>query len=141
MAGVGIGIGLVLLPRWSGVLNLFALGDREARHLGVNTERSRGAVIVLAALVTGAAVSVAGIVGFVGLVSPHAVRLVSGPDHRVVLPASALTGATLLLVADLLARTVVIPRELPLGVITALVGGPFFLWLVLRTRAAQGGWG
>lgn len=140
-AGAGIAIGLVTLPRWAGTLNLFALGDREARHLGVNTERARALVIGLAALITGAAVSVAGIVAFVGLGSAHLVRLVSGPDHRIVLPASALLGATLLLTADLVARTAVIPRELPLGVVTAIAGGPFFLWLIVRTRGTRGGWG
>ena len=91
-------------------------------------------MIVLCALVTGAAVSVAGIIGFVGLVVPHVIRLTAGPDHRFLLPASILGGATALLLADLLARTVVVPAELPLGAVTAMVGGPFFLWLVHRTR-------
>jgi iron complex transport system permease protein len=84
---------------------------------------------------------VAGIVGFVGLVVPHIVRMLAGPDHRTLLPASALGGAVLLLSADLVARTVAIPRELPLGVVTALAGGPFFLWLLHRTRREHGGWG
>ncbi|MGH2561220.1 MAG: iron chelate uptake ABC transporter family permease subunit, partial [Thermomicrobiales bacterium] len=95
----------------------------------------------LTALMTGAAVAVAGIVGFVGLVVPHLIRLLAGPDHRVLLPASALAGATLLLFADLAARTVVSPAELPIGVVTALVGAPCFLLLLLRTRRVQGGWG
>ncbi len=132
-------IGLVLLPFWARSLNLLTLGDREARHLGVSTERVRLSVIGLSALVTGAAVSVAGIIGFVGLVVPHVIRLVVGPDHRFLLPASILGGATALLLADLFARTVVIPAELPLGVVTAMVGGPFFLWLVHRTRSKWGG--
>jgi iron complex transport system permease protein len=135
-----IGLGLLLLPRWAGTLNLLVLGEAEARHLGVATERARMTVIALAALITGAAVAVAGIIGFVGLVVPHLVRLVAGPDHRTVLPASALTGAALLLLADLIARTAAVPREIPLGVVTALAGGPFFLWLVQRTRRQQGGW-
>jgi iron complex transport system permease protein len=117
------------------------LGDREARHLGLDTERLRFALVTLAALITGAGVAVAGIIGFVGLITPHVVRLLAGPDHRVLLPASGLAGAVLLLLADLVARTAVVPRELPLGVVTALAGGPFFLWLVQRTRAANGGWG
>ena len=132
-------VGLVLLPFWARSLNLLALGDRDARHLGVSTERVRLSVIVLCALVTGAAVSVAGIIGFVGLVVPHIIRLIVGPDHRFLLPASILGGATALLLADLFARTVVIPAELPLGVVTAMVGGPFFLWLVHRTRSSWGG--
>lgn len=131
--------GIVLLPFWSRSLNLLNLGDREARHLGVSTERVHLSVIVLCALVTGAAVSVAGIIGFVGLVVPHVIRLIVGPDHRFLLPASILGGATALLLADLLARTVVVPAELPLGAVTSLVGGPFFLWLVHRTRKAWAG--
>lgn len=132
-------VGLVLLPFRGRSLNLLALGDREAKHLGVSTERVRLSIIVLCALVTGAAVSVSGIIGFVGLVVPHIIRLIAGPDHRFLLPASILGGATALLLADLLARTVVIPAELPLGVVTAMVGGPFFLWLVHRTRSSWGG--
>ena len=107
--------------------------------MGVSTERVRVSVIVLSALLTGAAVSVAGIIGFVGLVVPHVLRLVAGPDHRFLLPASILGGATALLLADLIARPVVVPAELPLGVVTAMVGGPFFLWLVHRTRLTWGG--
>ncbi len=132
-------VGLVLLPFWSRPLNLLTLGDREARHMGVSTERVRVSVIVISALMTGAAVSVAGIIGFVGLVVPHVIRLIAGPDHRFLLPASILGGATTLLLADLVARTVVIPAELPLGVVTAMIGGPFFLWLVHRTRLNWGG--
>ena len=132
-------IGFVLLPFWSRALNLLTLGDREARHMGVSTERVRVSVIVLSALLTGAAVSVAGIIGFVGLVVPHVIRLIAGPDHRFLLPASILGGATTLLMADLVARTVVVPAELPLGVVTAMIGGPFFLWLVHRTRQSWGG--
>lgn len=132
-------VGIILLPFRARALNLLALGDRDAKHLGVSTERVRLSVIVLCALVTGAAVSVSGIIGFVGLVVPHIIRLIAGPDHRFLLPASILGGATALLLADLLARTVVIPAELPLGVVTAMVGGPFFLWLVYRTRSSWGG--
>ena len=123
-----------VLPFWASSLNLLNLGDREARHLGVSTERVHLGVIVMCALVTGAAVSVAGVIGFVGLVVPHVIRLIAGPDHRFLLPTSILGGATALLLADLLARTVVVPAELPLGAVTAMVGGPFFLWLVHRTR-------
>jgi iron complex transport system permease protein len=132
---------VVLLPFFGRALNALVLGEREARHVGVDTERVRLAVVALAALGTGASVSIAGIVGFVGLVTPHLLRLVAGPDHRLLLPASALGGAVLLLVADLVARTVVVPAELPLGVVTALAGGPFFLVLLLRTRRTHGGWG
>ena len=132
-------VGFLLLPLWSRSLNLLTLGDREARHMGVSTERVRFSVIVLGALLTGAAVSVSGIISFVGLVVPHVIRLVAGPDHRFLLPASILGGAIALLLADLVARTIVAPAELPLGVVTAMIGGPFFLWLVHRTRQNWGG--
>lgn len=133
-------LGLVVIPRWGGALNLFVLGEREARHLGVDTERVRLQLILITALMTGAAVAVAGVIGFVGLIVPHVLRLIAGPNHRVLLPACALGGASLVLLADLLARTIASPAELPLGVITALMGGPFLLVLMLRTRRAQGGW-
>lgn len=134
-------LGLVLMPLFARELNLLILGEREATHLGVATERVRVILITVVALTTGAAVAVAGTVGFIGLIVPHLVRLAAGPDNRVVLPASALAGAALLVLADLLARTVAAPAELPLGVVTSLIGGPFFLWLLHRTRRAHGGWG
>lgn len=136
-----IALGLLVLPRWDRRLDLLVLGEREARHLGVDTERTKLVLVGVAALMTGAAVAVAGIVGFVGLVVPHMMRMIGGPRHRTLLPASALAGASLLLLADLVARTVALPRELPLGVVTALAGGPFFLWLLHRTRRLHGGWG
>ena len=134
-------VGTVLLPRWSRALNLLSLGEREARHLGVETERVRLVLIVLTALITGAAVAVCGTIGFIGLIVPHLLRLIAGPDHRTLLPASALGGAVLLTLADFFSRTVASPVEIPIGVITALAGGPFFLWLLCRTRRTHGGWG
>jgi iron complex transport system permease protein len=134
-------LGFLLLPRWGGALNLFVLGEKEARHLGVATEKVRIGVLLLAALVTGATVAFTGIINFVGLVVPHAIRLAVGPDHRVLLPASALAGASLLVLTDLLARTIASPIEVPLGVVTALLGGPAFLLLLGRTRRQAGGWG
>ncbi len=131
---------ILLLPLFAKPLNAFLLGESEAGHLGTNTQRVKVAVIVLAAVAVGAAVSVSGIIGFVGLVVPHLVRLAVGPDHRTLLPAAILLGASLLLLADLFARTVVIPAELPIGVVTSLVGGPFFLWLLLQGRQRIGGW-
>lgn len=129
----------LLLPRLAKGLNTFLLGEAEAGHLGVDTEMTKFGVIFLAAAGVGAAVSVSGIIGFVGLVVPHLIRLSAGPDHRLLLPASALLGGSLLLLADLFARTVIIPAELPIGVVTALVGGPFFLWLLLRGSRRMGG--
>jgi iron complex transport system permease protein len=121
-------------------LDTLALGELEAEHLGVQVERLRLAVVAMAALVTSAAVAVAGIIAFVGLVVPHLIRLVAGPGHRFLLPAAALGGAATTALADLASRTIALPQELPLGVVTALVGGPFFLWLLHRTRHEHGGW-
>lgn len=120
-------------------LNLFALGESEARHLGVEVERVKRGAVLLAALATGAAVALAGPIGFVGLIVPHIVRLVAGPDHRLLLPACALGGASLLVLADLVARMVAAPAEVPVGLITAFAGGPFFLALILRSPR-QFGW-
>ncbi len=136
-----IGIGLLLLMTQRRALNLMALGEREAYHLGISTERVRVTVIALAALLSGATVAASGIVGFVGLVVPHLMRLVMGPDHRTLIPASVLGGAALLIVADTVARTLLAPLELPLGIVTALIGGPYFLFLLHYTRRKQGGWG
>ena len=134
-------IGLVFSLRWGGPLNLLTLGEREARHLGLETERFRFMVIFFTSLMTGASVAAAGIIGFVGLIIPHVMRMICGPDHRILVPASALGGAILLVSADMVARTIVSPLELPLGVLTALIGGPFLLFLMLRARRKVGGWG
>ncbi|MFE7558959.1 FecCD family ABC transporter permease [Kitasatospora sp. NPDC057500] len=132
--------GLAVAPRYARSLDLLALGERPARHLGVDVERMRLVLITLVALLTAAAVAVSGIIGFVGLVVPHLLRMVAGPGHRFLLPASALGGALVLVAADLAARTLAEPAELPLGVLTALIGSPFFFWLLRRTRTRQGGW-
>jgi iron complex transport system permease protein len=113
-------------------LNGLALGEAEAFHLGLQVQRIKAAAIVLVALAVGASVAVAGMIGFVGIVVPHLVRLMLGSSHHILLPASALGGAILLLGADILARTIVSPAELPIGIITAAIGAPFFLWLLLR---------
>jgi iron complex transport system permease protein len=114
------------------VLDVLAVGDDEATTLGVNARRSRLIVIVAASLGTAAAVSVSGLIGFVGIIVPHTVRLLAGGSHRVVLPLSILFGAAFLCMADLLARTLASPAEIPIGVVTAFFGAPFFV-LVLRT--------
>ncbi len=126
---------LLILPRSARALNAMLLGEREANLLGFRPERLKAWLIALVALAVSAAVAMSGVIGFVGLVVPHLLRMVWGPDHRLLLPASCLGGAVLLLAADTLARTVMVPAELPIGVLTALVGGPFFMWLLLRTRA------
>ncbi|WP_129842815.1 iron ABC transporter permease [Streptomyces sp. RFCAC02] len=132
--------GLMVAPLYARRLDLLALGERPARHLGVDVERLRLVLVLVIALLTAAAVAVAGVIGFVGLVVPHLLRMAAGPGHRFLLPASAAGGAALLLAADLFARTAAQPAELPLGVLTALIGSPFFFWLLRRTRDRQGGW-
>ncbi|PNG04621.1 ABC transporter permease [Stutzerimonas stutzeri] len=122
------------LPRRARALNALLLGESEARHLGFDVERLKRELVLCTALGVGAAVAAAGMIGFVGLVVPHLVRLMTGPDHRLLLPASALAGGSLLLLADLLARLLLAPAELPIGIVTALLGAPFFLYLLLRGR-------
>jgi len=133
-------VGIVAATLFARRLDLLALGEPAARHLGVDVERLRMGMLVVVALLTASAVAVSGIILFVGLVIPHLVRMVAGPAHRLLLPASALAGAAILVLADLIARTAAAPAELPLGVLTALVGSPFFFWQLRRTRARQGGW-
>jgi iron complex transport system permease protein len=125
---------LVMLPRDAQALNALLLGEAEAGHLGVDVERLKRRVTVLVVLAAGAAVALAGIIAFIGLLVPHLVRMAFGPDHRGLLVLSALSGALLLSLADTAARVVMAPTELPIGILTALVGGPFFLALLLRRR-------
>ncbi|WP_221463452.1 FecCD family ABC transporter permease [Actinophytocola algeriensis] len=132
--------GLVMAALVAGRLDLLALGEGPARHLGVHVERLRLVVVVAVALLVGAGTAFAGIVGFVGLVVPHVIRMIAGPAHKLLVTASAVGGALVMVSADLLARTAVENAELPLGMLTSLVGGPFFFWLLRRTRSKQGGW-
>jgi len=125
---------LVSFPRDSRALNALLLGESEARHLGIDVQRVKRRLIVLTALGVGVSVALAGMVGFVGLVIPHVIRLLIGPDHRWLIPGSAMAGAILLVVADSLARVVVLPAELPTGILTALLGAPFFIALLLQQR-------
>jgi iron complex transport system permease protein len=126
------------LPFIARGLDLIVLGEAEAFHMGVAVERLKRIAIVLVAASTGAAVSVAGVIGFVGIVVPHLLRLVIGPGHRLLLPAALILGAILLLVADTFARIIAAPAELPIGIVTATIGAPFFLSLLLRQRALAG---
>ena len=126
---------ILILPTLAKKLNAMLLGENEARYLGVNTEFVKRLVIVLAALGVGAAVATSGIIGFIGLVVPHLLRLIIGSDHRFLMPASILLGALLLLGSDLFARMAIIPAELPIGIVTSAIGAPFFLWLLMRNRA------
>lgn len=130
--------GIGWLARHARALNAFWLGEEPAYHLGVDVEAVKRRLLLAGSLLTATAVSVSGVIGFVGLMVPHAVRLLVGGDHRVLLPGSVLTGAAVLILCDALARVVIAPAELPVGVVTALVGAPCFLW-VLRSHAEGGG--
>ena len=133
-AGPIIAVVLIAAPMLARGLNALALGEAAAGHLGIQVQRIKNVAIVTVAAATGATVAVAGGIGFIGIVVPHMLRLSIGPDHRYLLPASALLGAILLLLADAVSRTIVAPAELPIGIITAMCGAPFFLWILLRQR-------
>ncbi|MBL8021244.1 MAG: iron ABC transporter permease [Leptospirales bacterium] len=125
---------LPFLPYLSRGLDLFSLGEREAGHLGLSTEVFKNLAMAVTCLLVGAAVSASGTIAFVGLVVPHILRLAFHPSHRFLLPASCLLGSSLMLLADLVARTMAAPTEIPIGILTALLGAPFFLWLFRRQR-------
>jgi iron complex transport system permease protein len=125
---------LACMPFLARGLNAFTLGEAAAFHMGIRVERFKRIAIVAVAAATGVSVALSGGIGFVGMIVPHLVRLVAGPDHRFLLPASALLGGVLLVAGDMLARIVVAPAELPIGILTALIGAPFFLWILLRDR-------
>ena len=129
---ISFAIGCMLV--YSRRLDLMQLGENEARRLGVNVRRVKIIIILSAAFMIGASVSLSGIIGFVGLVVPHLVRLIGGPNHAYLLPGSALLGGGLMMLADLTSRIVIQPAELPVGLATSALGAPFFLWLVLRLK-------
>lgn len=133
-----VALGTAVLARQSAALNTLLLGEAEAAHLGVRVQALKRRVMVATALCIGALVACTGMIGFIGLVAPHCVRLLGGPDQRIVLPGAMLLGATVTLLADLAARTVAAPAELPLGILTALLGAPFFLMLLWRRRDQLG---
>lgn len=129
-----LGVVVVILIGFSRSLNLLALGERQAAHLGVHVERAKLIVLVVSTLVTAAAVSVSGVIGFVGLVVPHLVRLIVGPDYRIIIPISTIVGGIYVLWADTIARIALSPREIPLGVVTAIIGAPFFAYLLNKHK-------
>jgi iron complex transport system permease protein len=131
-----VAAGLAVSALFARDLNLMALGEEPAAHLGLDVQWTKKLFFLLASLMTGATVAACGLIGFVGLIVPHTVRLVAGPDHRRLVPASALAGAAFLVLADSVARTIIAPREVPIGVITAMLGGPFFLGLLRRRKAS-----
>ena len=134
VVGIIILVGMVFALMLSTVLDAFGLGEESAAHLGMHVERYKLLIIVVGSMLTAAAVSISGLIGFVGLVTPHVMRLILGPRHRLLLPASALGGAIFLVLSDLLARVVIAPAVLPVGVFTALVGAPFFLFLLRNNK-------
>lgn len=127
------------IPRYAAALNALLLGESEARHLGIDVDRVKVQIIIVVALAVGFCVALTGTIAFVGLITPHMVRLVIGPDHRGLIPCSMLAGAILLMIADAVSRFVLAPGELPIGVVTALLGAPFFLSLLHRRRSGLGG--
>jgi iron complex transport system permease protein len=129
-----VAVGIVLLFGQARHLNVLSLGEEPAQGLGLKVERVKRVIFFTSALLTGAVVAVSGLIGFVGMIVPHVVRMLFGPDHRLVLPASALVGGTFLAIADTIARSLLSPSELPVGVITALCGGPFFIYLLMSRR-------
>ncbi len=135
IVGVVVALGLVVCVLLSRDLNVMTLGEEAAAHLGLHVEQTKKLFFVVASLMTGATVAACGLIGFVGLIVPHSVRLVIGPDHRRLVPASALAGAAFLVLADCFARTAIAPLEIPVGVITAFLGGPFFLFLLRRKKS------
>ncbi len=128
--------GFIVMMAYGRILNMFQTNEEEAKQLGVNVERTKLVLVILASLTTAAAVSVSGLIGFVGLIAPHSVRLIWGSDYRFLLPMAMLVGAGFLILADLAARTVVSPSELPVGVVTAFCGAPFFLYLLRSKKRA-----
>jgi iron complex transport system permease protein len=126
--------GVALIYVFARDLNIILLGEEQASHLGVDTERLKKILIASATLITAAAVSISGIIGFIGLIIPHIARILVGPDHRILIPSSALAGAIVLILCDTIARTIVRPAELPVGIITSLIGGPFFVYLVRKRK-------
>lgn len=130
--------GIAISFLFSRALNVLSLGEEEALHLGVNVERTQRALFILGSLMAGAAVSVSGIIGFVGLLIPHFMRLLVGSDHRILLPASGLAGGIFLIISDTVARTLVSPREIPVGVITGIVGGSLFIYLLTKKTPKLG---
>jgi iron complex transport system permease protein len=127
-------IGFTIIGWHAHTLNVLQLDEDQAQSLGIHVERVKGILITAASLATAAAVSVSGVIGFVGLLAPHIVRIIWGPDHRFLLPMSGMVGAAALILADGLARTIFAPRELPLSVVTALAGAPFFLYLLRKQK-------
>src|SRR5690606_3743198 len=131
---IALTIGMVVIYAYSRDLNIILTGEENAKHLGVDVELVKRRLLVVSSFISAVTVSVSGIIGFVGLIIPHGVRLIIGPDHRVLIPYSLVVGAIFLMLTDTLARIIMPPIEIPVGVITALFGAPFFLYLLLKRK-------
>lgn len=129
--------GIFLLDRYANSLNAIMLGEHEAQYLGVNVEKVKTNIILLTSVIVGVCIAMSGIIGFVGLVIPHFIRLLNGSDYRELMKFSALGGAIFMILADNVARVIIAPAELPIGILSALIGGPFFLWLLVRVKKEQ----
>jgi iron complex transport system permease protein len=138
VAAIGAVIFLIVSYRFCLDLNAFSLGEEEALHLGIDIERTKRLLFIIASFLTGFSVSVAGIIGFVGLVVPHFVRMLVGRDHRILLVSSFLVGAAFLIFCDTLARTIISPLELPVGVITGILGGSLFVYALAKRQVISG---
>lgn len=134
VAALPVLIGTIIIYIFSKDLNIMLLGEDSAKNMGVHTEMVKKIILIISVVITAFLVSVSGIIGFVGLIIPHMVRLVIGPDHRTLIPASGLVGGIFLILADTLARTIIAPTEVPVGIITALAGGPFFIYLLRKSK-------
>ena len=133
-------VGIIIIYYYAKDLNIISLGENQAQHLGVDVEGLKTRLLICVSLITAAAVSVSGIIGFIGLIIPHMTRLLVGPDHRILIPTSALLGAVVLIICDTLARTLMSPAEIPVGIITALLGSPFFVYLLIKRKKTVGSW-
>ncbi len=136
VAAILVSIGIIIIYIYARDLNVLQLGEEEAHHLGVDSEKTKKILIVAGSLATAAAVSISGVIGFVGLIIPHITRLIVGPDHRTLIPSSILVGAMFVMLCDTLARIVLAPIDLPVGIVTALSGGPFFIYLLRKKKGS-----
>lgn len=136
IAGLMVLIGIIIVYFFARDLNIISIGEESAQHLGVEVEAVKKILFIITSLITGSVVAITGLIGFVGLIIPHIMRLIVGPDHRILIVASLLAGGIFLTLADLFARTIISPAEIPVGVITTLFGGPFFLFLLKRKKQA-----
>jgi iron complex transport system permease protein len=132
--------GIIVIYFFAREMNVLSLGETQAQHLGVDAEKLKIRMLIFVSLITAAAVSISGIIGFIGLIIPHITRILVGPDHRILIPTSAFLGAIVLILCDTLARILMSPAEIPVGIITSLLGSPFFVYLLIKRKSSIGNW-